>query len=131
MSFVVHEPLVFFTLISLNCDNPFTVAYVLFQDNDSKHKSKSTKKWMEENGVLENVMETPASSPDINPIEMVWSSMKQYLQRVVKPRVKKELIDGIRAFWETLTPQKCGRYIDNVHKVLPVVVLNSGGPTDA
>ena len=92
--------------------------------------SKSTNEWMEENGVLENVMETPASSPDINPIEMVWSSMKQYLQRVVKPRVKKELIDGIRAFWETLTPQKCGRYIDNVHKVLPVVVLNSGGPTD-
>ena len=85
---------------------------------------------MEKNGLLERVMETPASSPDINPIEMVWSDMKRFLQREVKPRIKDELIQGIKCYWETLTPQKCARYIDHIHKVLPVVVLNCGGPTE-
>ena len=62
---------------------------------------------MEKNVLLERVMETLTSSPDINPIEMVWSDMKRYLQCEVKPRTKDELIQGIKCYWETSTPQKC------------------------
>ena len=83
-----------------------------------------------ENVLLERVMETLTSSPDINPIEMVWSDMKRFLQGEVKPRAKDELIQGIKCYWETLTPQKCAKYIELIHKALPVVVLNCGGPTE-
>ncbi|CAG2219538.1 unnamed protein product [Mytilus edulis] len=38
-------------------------------DNDSKHKSKSTKAWMTQKNMLNNMMECQASSPDINVIE--------------------------------------------------------------
>lgn len=81
---------------------------------------------MAEKGILDNVMTTPASSPDLNPIENVWASMKYYLQTVAKPRTKDQLTQGIKAFWETLSTPQCIRYIDHIHKVIPNVVLNRG-----
>ena len=101
----------------------------LFQDNDSKHNSKSTQKWMTDNGVIDNAMKTPASSPDINPIENLWSAMKQHLEFKVKPTKKDELVVGIKQFWEGLTAAQCGTYIDHIHRVLPVIVLNEGNPS--
>lgn len=50
---------------------------------------------MEEKQLTESVMTTPASSPDLNPIENVWSAMKTYLRSVVKPKKKEELVQGI------------------------------------
>ena len=66
---------------------------------------------MEKNSLLEPVMETPASSPEINSIEMVWSDMKIFLQREVKPRTKDELLQGLKCYWETSTAQKCAKYL--------------------
>ena len=40
------------------------------QDNDPKHVSKSTSKWMQDNGV--NYWPTLPESPDCNPIENLW-----------------------------------------------------------
>lgn len=90
------------------------------KDNNRKHTSKSTKQWIEEKGILENVMVPPASSPDLNPIENVWSAMKTYLRGVVKPKKKDDLVKGIHAFWRTLTAEKCAKYIDHVHRVIPM-----------
>lgn len=74
-------------------------------------------------------MVTSASSPDINHIENVWSAMKTYLRSVVKPKKKNDLVKGVYAFWKTLTTEKCAKYIDHVHRVIPHVILNCGGPT--
>lgn len=84
---------------------------------------------MTDNHMIDNVMKTPASSPDLNPIENVWSSLKQYLQNVAKPRKRDELVNGIVDFWEGLSANQCGRYIDHIHRVIPHVILNEGGPT--
>ncbi|CAG2244240.1 unnamed protein product [Mytilus edulis] len=110
-------------------DSCISDGYRLYQDNDSKHCSKSTKAWMTDNHMIDNVMKTPASSPDLNPIENVWSSLKQYLQNVAKPRKRDELVNGIVDFWEGLSANQCGRYIDHIHRVIPHVILNEGGPT--
>lgn len=82
---------------------PFAVAnyqdgFRLYQDNDRKHTSKSSRRWMEEKQLTESVLTTPASSPDLNPIENVWSAMKTYLRSVVKPKKKEELVQGIVSF---------------------------------
>lgn len=71
-------------------------------------------------------MKTPASSPDINPIENVWAAMKLYLTKTVKPKKKEELVAGIRDFWNGLSANDCQKFIDHIHKVIPPVVLNSG-----
>ena len=74
-------------------------------DNDPKHTSNAAKKFLLENHV--NWWQTPAESPDCNPIENLWHELKEYLRREVKPKTKQELIDGIRAFWETVDIAKC------------------------
>ena len=74
-------------------------------------------------------MDVPASSPDINPIENVWSALKDELHRIVRPKTKNELVMGIVKFWKKMDNRACGRYIDHIHHVLPEVVLNNGGPT--
>ena len=44
------------------------------QDNDPKHTSNYTKQFMAANGI--NWWVTPAESPDLNPIELVWHQLK-------------------------------------------------------
>ena len=49
---------------------------VIFQqDNDPKHKSKKAKNWMENNNIT--LLDWPAQSPDLNPIEHLGSCKKQ------------------------------------------------------
>ena len=94
------------------------------QDNDPKHTSNYTKNFLLENTV--NWWKTPAESPDLNPIENVWGSLKYYLRHQYKPNNLEELIDGIRRFWSTMTPAVCRKYIDHLHKVMPEVVQREG-----
>ena len=80
----------------------------LQQDNDPKHASKRIEDFFELHGV--NWWAIPPESPDLNPIENVWSSLKQYLRSTFKPKNLEELKDGIKQFWATLTPTICACY---------------------
>lgn len=62
----------------------------------------------------------------MNPIENLWAPMKRYIERTVKPKTAEELANGIRAFWATVTPAMCRRFIGHLKKVLPVVVEREG-----
>jgi len=79
------------------------------QDNDPKHTSRWAQEYFREKNI--NWWPTPASSPDFNPIENIWKSLKQYLRTNVKPRSVEELKAGVREFWQTLTPVVCQKYI--------------------
>ena len=96
----------------------------LMQDNDPKHTSKSTQAYMERNGI--NWWKTPPESPDLNPIENLWNQMKRYSETTVRPRNKAELQAGLLRFWEKCTPEKCIRYINHLHTVMPVVIEKNG-----
>lgn len=106
----------------------FPHGHRLMMDNDPKHTSKSTKKFMLHNRI--NHWKTPPQSPDTNPIEMVWAYLKWYLRVKVKPRTTFELVTGIEEFWNNkMTPQLCNKYINKLYEVIPQVVKNNGGPT--
>ena len=47
----------------------------------------------------------------------------------MKPKRKEELVDGIRAFWETMDVAKCRKYIGHLQKVIPAVIEQEGNAT--
>lgn len=102
----------------------FPDGYRFQQDNDPKHKSRLAMRFIEENNI--SYWPTPAESPDMNPIELLWHELKTFLRREVKPTIKEELEAGIHRFWDTVTAEKCNRYISHLRKVIPAVVQREG-----
>ena len=100
----------------------------LMQDNDPKHTSQRARQYLTESGV--NWWPTPAESPDLNPIDNHWHELKEYVRRDVKPTTKDELVAGIAQFWNTVTREKCRKYIRHLRKVIPRVIEVEGAATD-
>ena len=88
----------------------FPYRHCLQRDNDPKHASALIESFFDENEV--NWWPTPPESLDLNPIENVWGSLKQYLRDTCKPKSLDELKSGIVQFWATITPEVCSKYID-------------------
>ena len=71
---------------------------------------------------------SPAESPDLNPIELLWGSIETFIRDKVKTKNLGQLKDGIRKYWTAVTSEVCTRYIDHLQKVMPVVVQEAGAP---
>lgn len=94
------------------------------QDNAPCHTSKYTREFFEFNNI--DVMQWPAQSPDLNPIENLWSYVEKELRKVVIKN-KSQLIDKINEIWKN-TPKS---YIQKLYKSIPkrieMVIRNKGG----
>ena len=55
------------------------------------------------------LMYLPAYSPDLNPIEMMWSKVKAFLRKV-KQRTVETLTAAIEQAMKQITPQDCKRW---------------------
>ena len=73
---------------------------VVILDNLSAHKGKETRELIESVGV--ELWFLPPYSPDLNPIEKMWSKIKQFL-RSFKARSQDALYDAIAAALKTVT----------------------------
>lgn len=67
-------------------NNPNKLNYKLYQDNDPKHKSYICRTWLLYN--CSKVLDTPAQSPDINPIENLWAYLKKKSGKTVPYKQK-------------------------------------------
>ena len=100
--------------------------WVLQQDNDPKHTSKSTSEWLKKNKM--KTLEWPSQSPDLNPIEMLWHDLKKAVH-ARKPSNVAELQQFCIDEWTKIPPQRCNRLIASYRKCLIAVVAAKGGPT--
>ena len=75
---------------------------MVVMDNLSPHKNDSILALIEQVGA--EVRFLPAYSPDLNPIEKMWSKVKQFL-RSAEARTGEALVAVIAAALTTITPQ--------------------------
>lgn len=75
---------------------------IVVMDNLSAHKNTEAIELI--NGVGAAVRFLPPYSPDFNPIEEMWSKVKEFL-RDAKARTQAALFDAIAAALKTVTPQ--------------------------
>ncbi|KAK3552485.1 hypothetical protein QTP86_012155 [Hemibagrus guttatus] len=108
------------------CDLKLKRTWVLQQDNDPKHTSKSTSEWLKKNKM--KTLEWPSQSPDLNPIEMLWHDLKKVVH-ARKPSNVAELQQFCKDEWAKIPPQCCNRLIASYRKCLIAVVAAKGGPT--
>ena len=97
---------------------------ILHQDNDPKHTSSVCVKTLSDIGI--KWIKSPAKSPDLNPIEMLWHSMLEYIRKKFCKTVK-EVRLAVLEFTETITPQVCQNYINKLHEIIPIIIKNKGG----
>lgn len=75
---------------------------VVVMDNLNVHKSEIAKRLIEEKGC--EYIFLPAYSPDLNPIEKMWSKVKQLL-RGIKARTPEALYDAIGEVLKCITKE--------------------------
>ncbi|KAI5151536.1 hypothetical protein ENBRE01_2202 [Enteropsectra breve] len=87
---------------------------ILQQDNDPKHTSKKAKDYIKSLNL--SVLHWSSCSPDLNPIEHVWSNVKMRLyKRIQKSKNKEVLIAAIKEEWYS-TPLE---YIQALYNSMP------------
>lgn len=94
--------------------------WIYQQDNDPKHKAKGVMNWFQDNSV--SLLEWPAQSPDLNPIEHLWGEVERKLmgRKFQKPddlyaAVQQEWLALPNSVLETLVrsmPRRCKAVID-------------------
>jgi transposase len=98
------------------------------QDNDPKHTCKRVKAWLEEQDF--QTMDWPAQSPDLNPIEHLWSHLKRRLgEYQVPPSGMLELWGRVEMEWDRIPPSVCQELIKSMPKRIMAVIKAKGGYT--
>ncbi len=88
-----------------SADQLFKDADLIFQqDLVPAHTAKSTKSWLNDHGV--GVLDWPANSPDLNPIENLWGIVKRKM-RNRRPKNEDELKATVKETWASIPPQHC------------------------
>ena len=101
--------------------------HVIFQhDNDPKHKSKIATECLERLKI--NVIDWPAQSPDLNPIEHLWKQLKYELCKYDNsPRGMLELWSRVQEKWNSFDKETCLKLIESMPNRIEQVYKAKGG----
>ncbi len=85
--------------------------FIFQQDLAPAHTAKGTKSWFNDHGVT--VLDWPANSPDLNPIENLWGIVKRKM-RDTRPNNADELKATVKETWASIPPQQCLKLITSM-----------------
>ena len=101
--------------------------FEFMEDGAPAHRAATTKRWHSDHGV-ELFQGWPGNSPDLNPIENLWSQMK-HMQRKERATSTDGLKKIARKVWRGITPE----YLQNLYQSMPrrmaAVIEAQGGHT--
>lgn len=84
----------------------------LMQDGARAHTAKSTLDTIKNSGI-KVWTDWPGNSPDLNPIEHLWSRLQESVFRTPRPRNRNELIARVLEEWESITQEDIFRLTDS------------------
>jgi hypothetical protein len=99
--------------------------FIFMQDNAPVHTARSVKNFMFENNI--SLLEWPAQSPDLNPIENLWGAMKSRIRKdKTFPRNRAELITRFQQAWTEMAAAEFHNLAMSVPKRLKEVKRRKG-----
>ena len=99
---------------------------IIMQDNASIHKAKATLALFKDKRLI--LMEWPANSPDLNPIENLWSLLK-YRVGLHFPTTREAVITAIQLEWSRITVSDVSRICQSMRQRCEAVIEAEGGHT--
>jgi len=97
------------------------------QDNAPPHRSKLLQNYFIENQI--KVLPWPSQSPDLNPIENIWSLIsKELCSRNIKSI--KDLKSNIQDIWINISKDNIRKLVDSMPNRLGKVINNNGYSTN-
>jgi transposase len=102
------------------CLEPFMQPdWTFMQDGASIHRAKYTKEWLAERSIP--ILEWPANSPDLNPIENLWGILVRAVYKNGRQFTnKEELKNEILKQWDLIS----GETLSNLASSLPKRIVN-------
>lgn len=97
------------------------------QDNARPHTAKKTMEWFEENGI--SLLKWPSKSPDMNPIEHLWSDMARRIREYPVARSCDELWEQVQEVWEATPYSYLFNLIDSLPRRMQALIDARGGYT--
>jgi transposase len=101
--------------------------FIFQQDNDVKHTSRKTTEWLQRNHVA--TLAWPPQSPDLNPMENIWSVFKQRVREGAAVTSVERLWERMEDAWWAIEGDRCARLIDTMPARVQAVIKAKGGHT--
>jgi len=100
---------------------------IFVQDGAPCHRSKVDKTFLAENRIM--VLDWPGNSPDLNPIQNLWTNMKNKVAEK-HPSSAKDLVKVIKEVCvKEISQEFCRILVHSMQRRLQEVIKNGGGST--
>jgi len=100
--------------------------FIFQQDNDPKHKSKIVQNYL--NNQQFQLLSWPSQSPDLNPIENIWSYIKQKIRkRLTRASNFDDVYEFVKQEWEMLDKDYLTTLVHSMPRRIELVIKNKGG----
>lgn len=100
--------------------------FIFQHDLAPAHSAKTTASWFADHNIT--VLDWPANSPDLNPIENLWGITKKRVRDTCCKNAE-ELKAALKETWASITPQQCNRLITSMPRRIDAVIRAKGAPT--
>ena len=101
--------------------------FILAQDNDPKHTSVLCRNYLSNQNIRQ--LNWPAQSPDLNPIENLWSELDRRMRKR-KCNNEDELFEEVLRCWQALDVEYLRKLISSMPRRCADVVRNNGRAID-